>query len=309
MNKKEKNFISAVVYVHNSEQRIEDFMKMLISTLEEKFEYSEIIIVNDHSADNSSKKIKEICSSAKRCSISLVNLSSFHGLETAINAGNELALGDMIFEFDSTIVDYDSEMIMKAYQRLLEGYDFVGVSPDRKEKISSRLFYKTFEKFTGIDMSTERFRVVSRRLINRVSSMSKTVPYRKEAYMTSGFKTDTLRYSPTSDSNVTIDKSEKRFRSKLASDSLILFTEFGYRFSSAMTLIMMLVSVFMIVYSIAVYATAKPVEGWTTIILFLSFAFFGLFAILTVIIKYLQIIVDLIFKRKQYAFESVEKLT
>ena len=61
MNKKEKNFISAVVYVHNSEQRIEDFMKMLISTLEEKFEYSEIIIVNDHSADNSSKKIKEIC--------------------------------------------------------------------------------------------------------------------------------------------------------------------------------------------------------------------------------------------------------
>ncbi|MBP5698481.1 MAG: glycosyl transferase family 2, partial [Alphaproteobacteria bacterium] len=59
----------------------------------------------------------------------------------------------------------------------------------------------------------------------------------------------------------------------------------------------------------AVYFTRTPVEGWTTTILFLSFAFFGLFGVLTVIIKYLQIIVNLIFKRKTYNFESIEKLT
>ena len=55
--------------------------------------------------------------------------------------------------------------------------------------------------------------------------------------------------------------------------------------------------------------TVHPVAGWTTTILFLSVVFFGLFAILTVIIKYLQIIVDLVFKRKHYSFESIEKLT
>ncbi|MCF0130867.1 MAG: glycosyl transferase family 2, partial [Pseudobutyrivibrio sp.] len=58
-----------------------------------------------------------------------------------------------------------------------------------------------------------------------------------------------------------------------------------------------------------IYLIGSPVEGWTTTILFLSFGFFGLFGILTVIVKYLQIIVNLVFKRKRYSFESIEKLT
>ena len=76
-----------------------------------------------------------------------------------------------------------------------------------------------------------------------------------------------------------------------------------------MTIFMMLVSIFMLIYSIAIYVTSHPVAGWTTTILFLSVAFLGLFGILTIIIKYLQLIVDLVFKRKHYTFESIEKLT
>ena len=76
-----------------------------------------------------------------------------------------------------------------------------------------------------------------------------------------------------------------------------------------MTVFMMVVSVLMVFYSIVVYLTANPVVGWTTTILFLSVAFFGLFGILTIIIKYLQLLVDLVFKRKQYSFENIEKLT
>lgn len=76
-----------------------------------------------------------------------------------------------------------------------------------------------------------------------------------------------------------------------------------------MTILMMCISVFMIVYSVVIYATSNPVAGWTTTILFLSVALFGLFGILTIVIKYLQLLVDLVFKRKQYNFESIEKLT
>ena len=92
-------------------------------------------------------------------------------------------------------------------------------------------------------------------------------------------------------------------------DSLIMFTGMGYRFSKAMTILMMAVSLFMVVYSVVIYLTSNPIEGWTTTSLFLSVAFFGLFGILTVIIKYLQLIIDLVFKRKHYSFESIEKLT
>ena len=60
MNNREKNFISAVVYVHNAEERIIPFLQMLIAELETNFEHSEIICVNDFSEDDSVQKIKEI---------------------------------------------------------------------------------------------------------------------------------------------------------------------------------------------------------------------------------------------------------
>jgi len=72
---------------------------------------------------------------------------------------------------------------------------------------------------------------------------------------------------------------------------------------------MMFVSLFMLVYTVAAYLVIHPVAGWTTTVLFLSVGFLGLFGILTIVIKYLQLLVRLVFRRKQYTFESVEKLT
>lgn len=66
-----------------------------------------------------------------------------------------------------------------------------------------------------------------------------------------------------------------------------------------MTAAMMLMSIFVVGYSIIINIISHPIEGWTTTILFLSIALFGLFGILTVIIKYLQLLVDLVFKRKR----------
>lgn len=310
MANKEKNFASSVVYVHNAEDRIEEFLKTVISVMEENFEHSEIICVNDSSTDDSLNIIKEVSISAVSTSISVVNMSYFHGLEVSMNAGIDLSIGDFVFEFDHTSLDFDPTEIMKVYKRSLQGYDIVSASPDRKEKFSSRMFYKVFDKFTDLSyqMHTESFRVLSRRVINRISSMNKTVPYRKAIYASQGLKTDTIVYQPIK-KVCNQDKQEKGYRTSLAMDSLILFTQLGYRFSITMTALMMLMSIFMVIYSIVIYATATPVAGWTTTILFLSVAFFGLFGILTVIIKYLQLLVNLVFKRKHYSFEGIEKLT
>ncbi len=311
MINKEKNFISAVVYVHNAADRIEEFLKTVIETLEGNFENSEIICVNDSSTDDSTDRIRRIGKNASSCSISLINMSYFHGLETAMNAGVDLSIGDFVFEFDSTIPDFTKDTIMEVYRHSLEGFDIVSAAPDKKEKLSSAVFYKVFERFTDISykMHTESFRILSRRVINRISSMNKTIPYRKAVYATQGLKTDTIIYKPENVGTIKKDKQERRYRSGLATDTLILFTELGYRFSFTMTVLMMIMSAFMIVYSLVIYLSSDPVAGWTTTILFLSVAFFGLFGILTIIIKYLQLIVNLVFKRKQYSFEGIEKLT
>ncbi len=311
MNNREKNFISAVIYVHNAEDRIRAVLKDLISFLENNFENSEIICVNDFSNDSSADIIREISPETNRISISLINMSYFHGLETAMRAGTDLSIGDFVLEIDSTFVDYKTEAIMDVYNRVLEGFDIVSASPDRKERFSSKIFYKVYDRFSPTNgrMQTETFRILSRRVINRVSNENKTVPYRKALYSTCGLKTDNLKYKVIKDWQKKMDVSEKKYRTSLAVDSLILFTNLGYQFSKVMSLMMIFITVVVLVYTIVAFIVSNPIEGWTSTILFLSVVFFGLFVILTIIIKYLQIIVELVFKRKNYSYDSIEKLT
>lgn len=311
MTNKEKNFASAVVYIHNAENRVEIFLTTIMEVMEENFEHSEIICVNDSSDDNSLNLIKKVSVLASTTSISVINMSYFHGLEISMNAGVDMSIGDFVFEFDNTYLDFASSVVMDIYHTLLKGYDIVSASSDRKEKFTSKIFYKVFDRYTDLSykMTTESFRVLSRRVINRVSSMNKTVPYRKAIYASCGLKTNNIKYKSIDHTIVLSDKKEHKFRFGLAVDSLILFTEVGYSFAKIMTVFMMLMSIFMTLYSIMIYATSNPVAGWTTTILFLSVAFFGIFGVLTIIIKYLQLLVDLVFKRKHYSFESIEKLT
>ncbi len=311
MADKEKNFISAVIYVYNAEDRIGRFLETIVGVMEDNFEHSEIICVNDHSSDGSVSVIRNISDKVTGTSITVVNMSYYHGLELAMNAGVDMAIGDFVFEFDNTNLDFGDDVVMKVYNRSLEGYDIVSASADRKDKFTSRVFYNIFDRFAdqSYKMTTESFRILSRRVINRISSMNKSVPYRKAVYANSGLKTDSLKYLVVEQQCSINDKREKSYWKNLAIDSLLLFTEFGYRFSMSMTFAMMIISIFMVLYSIITYIVYHPVEGWTTTILFLSFAFFGLFAILTIIIKYLQLIVNMVYKRKHYSFESIEKLT
>ena len=312
MENKEKNFISAVVYIHNAEDQVPGFLSAIIKALEDNFEHSEMICVNDASNDGSYEAIKAVSEAADSTSISIINMSYYHGLELSMNAGVDLSIGDFVFEFDSTTLDFNPELISKVYHRSLEGFDIVSASPDKHEKLSSRLFYQVFNRFAPFpyEMATERFRILSRRVINRIGSMNRVILYRKALYMNCGLKTDTLRYLPQeSKASKHRDRQEHSYRSRLAVDSLILFTQLGYRFSMVMTMLMMAMSLFVVAYTLVTYLTLHPVAGWTTTILFLSISFFGLFGVLTVIIKYLQLLVDTVFKRKHYSFESIEKIT
>ncbi|MBQ9211546.1 MAG: glycosyltransferase [Clostridia bacterium] len=307
----ETNFISAVVYVHNAGNRVAEFLRVILHTLESNFAHSEIICVNDASEDDSLQRIRTVSAEAKTASVSVINMSYFHGLEMAMNAGVDLAIGDFVFEFDHPWLDFDEREIMKVYRRSLAGCDIVSASPERKEKLSSRVFYRIFDRFSHLkyQMSTESFRILSRRVLNRIESENQAVLYRKAVYASSGLKTDQIKYIPKSADLPAGDRRERSYRAGLAADSLILFTELGYRFSMIMTGIMLLIALLILVYTVVAYFTLHPVEGWTTTILFLAVCFIGLFGIQTIIIKYLQLIVDMVYKRKHYSFESIEKLT
>ena len=308
---KEKNFISAVIYVHNAEKQIADFLRTVATVLENNFVKSEIICVNDFSDDTSVDKIKEISREFNKTCISILNMSYFHGVEIAMTAGVDLAIGDFVFEFDSAVLDFSPDEIMRVYRKSLEGFDIVSASPNKTMRKSSQGFYSLFNRFSRLHykMTTERFRILSRRVINRISTMNKTMPYRKPVYAACGLKTTNLVYEVTANIRETEDSFTKNYRKSLAEDSFIIFTDLGYRVSMMITSIMLFFTVGVGVYSLVFKIIKNPIPGWTSTILFLSVSMFFVFMILTIVLKYLQILVNLVFKKAHYSFESIEKLT
>lgn len=308
---KEKNFISAVLYVHNSENEIKEFLPIIYQSLNSRYDKFEIICVNDASTDNSKQEIEKFAKAINTAVISIVNMSAFQGVEMSMNAGVDLAIGDFVYEFDCLVLDYDHKLIAELYYKALEGYDIVSAAPEKIAHSSSKLFYRVFNKYSTSHSTIqhERFRILSRRAINRVKSLNKSLVYRKAVYANCGLNCTTVFYRNTVQYRK-MEKEEKTHRLELATDSLILFTNAVQKLSLYTSLIFLGITVAIGGYAwLSYFSSHKPVEGWTPLMLFLSIGFFGIFLILTVTLQYLAVILRIVFKKRQYLIESIEKIT
>lgn len=307
---KEKNFVSAVVYCCNDADCISPFIESLDTVLFANFLKYEIIVVNDASEDKSSQLVKEyahkVNGEVKEHTITLLNMSYRQGLESSMNAGTNLAIGDFVYEFDSICDDFDMNLLMQVYRHSLKGYDIVSAKSAKKSLWMSRRYYHIFNKYARLQhaIGTETFRIISRRAINRIHSITQNIPYRKAAYANSGLAIDTITYNPTK----TITKKRYSDSWKVAIESLLLYTDVPFRATIILALFMLIVSMAVGIYAVVYRLLSTPVEGWTTTIFFMSFGFSGLFIILAMVIRYMQTLVRLNFRKKDYLFESIEKL-
>ena len=306
-----QQFVSAVVYLHNDASSVTGFLRMLEQTLGQSFAHAEVLCVDDHSDDATCDAVRMAAREMTACELSLIRLSAPQGVEVAMRAGVGFAIGDFVFEFDSALADYEPELIARVFKRAMEGYDMVSAAPRGRVRRSSRWFYRVFNRAYPGDFSfrTERFRVISRRLINRITAQSAEVPYRKVAYAASGLGCDTIEYAPVDQAVGRKDRQIERIRRDTAIDALMLFTNVAYRFAVAMCLVMAGCTVFAGVYTLVVFLLGTPVSGWTTTMLLLSGGFFGVFAILTMALKYLAIVVRLLFRKQTYTISAIEKIT
>ena len=182
-------------------------------------------------------------------------------------------------------------------------YGYPAVPGPRTVRGGSSLFYKVFNAHSqsAYRLRTDAFRLVTRRAINRVHASSTHLPYRKAAYAASGLKMTDLEF----DGRLT-DNSGGRFA--LAMDSLALYTDAGYKLSAGIAIVMMFLALAELAYTLIIFCAGHPIEGWTTMMFVLTLGFAGLFAVLTIIIKYLSLLVDLVFKKQNYLIESIEKI-
>ena len=298
---KEKNFISAVVYVYNNEDEIEYFLKSINETLASNFEKYEIICVNDYSTDDTVKIINNISKEFQNTTVNIINMSYKQGLEKSMLAGVDFAIGDFVYEFDTCIIDYDLSLIMDIYQKSLQGYDIVAASPNKNNSLLSSMFYSLLNKFGGQDkLKSERFRILSRRGINRINQNTSNIVYRKVVYYSCGLKYTHITYKPVIKKQINKDF---LYNQNLAIDSIIAFTNIGYKISMTATLVMMCLLIMSIVYSLIVKILGLNVSGgWMTLMWIMSLSFFVLFGLASIIIRYLSMILGLINNKSSYSF-------
>ena len=301
-NNKESNFVSAVVCLHNAGASAAEFFAALDGVLAEHFSHYELIAVNDGCTDDTVPALKKWAAEHLKAPLTVVNMSLRQGVERAMNAGLDAAIGDFVFEFDRPAMNYAPDLIWQAYQKALTGFDVVNVCPSRQRPMSTA-FYRVFNKFSNspYKLSTDAFRLVSRRAINRVKAISDDLAYRKAAYAASGLACASLTFegAAAKDDGPRLDK---------AVDSLALYTDAGYKMSLGISLGMMVLTLLALIYTVAVFCLGQPIAGWTTTMLVLSAGLSGLFFILTIAVKYLDLLVRLTFKKQSYLIEGVEKL-
>lgn len=307
---KNKCFVSTVVYLHNRTlSEIEHFCDKVVRKLSDNFENNEVIFVCDGHGEVDSNSINEVLNKLElKIMAETVQLAYYQGIEAAMCAGDDLSIGDFVFEFDSIDVDYDSKLVLDVFNRAREGFDIVSAG-DNSMKMASRIFYKLINHRSAYEVRHESFRVVSRRALNRIKILNNTIPYRKMLYAASGLPTDYIRYTPVkSGKKGRRNRKESSYRLNAGINYMMIFTKIIEKITIFLSAVFLLVTIGTGAWALYSFFVEENVAaGWVSTMGVMSFGFFGVFLLISILIKYMSLILDMNYKKAAYVVESVNK--
>lgn len=307
---KESNFVTGVVYLSEDIEQSIEFVSEITTFFQNHFVNFELIGVNDNVIPDTKIFLSKLHDQGIKNTFTLLNMGFTQGLELAMNAGDDLAIGDFVFEFDSCYKDYSDELIMEVYLKVLSGFDIVAAGT-KTNRLTSKIFYMLFNKSSRLptEIGTESFRIISRRAINRIEALNKVIPYRKAIYANSGLSSTTLYYQSSQNEGYAISHHESSdMRTSTALNAIVLFTDFFFKFSFGLSLLMIILTLVGTVYTLTIFFAGKPIPGYTTTMLLSTSSFFAIFIILAIVIKYLSIIVSVLVKKQKYIIKNIEKI-
>lgn len=167
--------LSVVSPVYGAASLLRNLVDEIESSVKQITEDYEIILVEDHSPDNSHEIIRQIASANRN--IKGLFLSKNFGQQLAINAGLDAATGDWIVTLDCDLQDTPA-YIVDMYNKALEGYDIVYASRQNRQdntikKVGSKYFNHLLGYLTEMqqDESIANYVLYSRGAVNAMKSM------------------------------------------------------------------------------------------------------------------------------------------
>lgn len=282
---------SIIIPVYNSEEIVSETVKQVLSKFDEWQLNCEILLVNDGSKDKSWEVLEELSKTHSR--VVSIDLLKNYGQHTAVLCGIKHAKGDFLITMDDDLQNPPSEII-KLINEIDKGHDLVfGKFPKKKHKpyrrlgtkIISYLNTKVFNK--PKDITLTNFRIFTRQVAERVVNHNTYHPYITGLLlMYSGKVSNTMtEHAPRLIGNsnyslIRILKLVARLLFNYSSYPLKILTGVGF----VIAFIAFAIGVFFVVRAVTI---GTNVEGWTTLVVLLSFFNGFLFIMLGVLGEYI----------------------
>ncbi len=261
--------LSVVIPMYNESESLEPLFAALIPVLEQASASWEILCINDGSVDNTLEGLRYYHQQEPR--IRYISLSRNFGHQHALACGMDYAQGNRIFIIDADLQD-PPELLPSMMEAMDRGADVVygkrlkRVGEGFFKKISAKIFYKTLGILSEVPIPSDTgdFRLMSRRVVDRLRDMPERVRFQRGLVSWLGFTQVALEYNRDArlmgKTHYTISN-----MLRLAEAGIISFSTQPLRFAIWLGTIMVGFSIILLFYVFISYLQSGTVRGWASI--------------------------------------------
>ena len=306
--------ISLIIPCYNEEESLPPLYEELKRVTAEMTEYTfEMLFIDDGSKDKTLSILKDMAKTDER--VKYISFSRNFGKESAMYAGFCNVTGDYAAVMDADMQDPPS--LLPQMMEILKTQDYDSVATRRTTRkgepiirsFFAKMFYKIMRKISPVDMvdGARDFRLMKRKMVDAIVSMSETNRFSKGIFGWIGFKTYWLAYE-----NVERVAGQTKWSFwkllKHSIDGIMNFSDAPLKLASWSGFFFTFVAVVMLlVVFIRALVWGDPVAGWpSTVCIILFVGGIQLFCI-GVIGQYLSKVYTETKKRPQYIVGDTNK--
>lgn len=295
--------ISIILPSYNEQDNIFPTYDAITSVLKQNRIDHELIFIDDGSTDHTYDRISELAK--QHHTAKGISFSRNFGKESAIFAGLEAASGDCAVIMDCDL-QHPPTLLPQMYELWQNGYEVVEAVKSNRGKesafhrICANSFYGIISNVTKMDMkNASDFKLLDRKAIDSLLLMPERTPFFRALSSWVGFRTVQI---PFEVQDRVIGSSKWSFWSlmKYALQNITSFSGAPMQIVTVLGWFMLIPSFVLSILTLYQHFTGTAVEGFTTVILMLSWIGSILMLSLGIIGHYISRIYDEIKARPRY---------
>ena len=263
--------LSVIIPIYNEEANIQALYTRLLSVLEPMGLSTELIFVNDGSADRSIYLIKALAQADRR--VKFIQFSRNFGHQIAVTAGLDASEGQAVVIIDADLQD-PPELIADLYRKMQEGYEVVYARRRRRagesflKLVTAKAFYRILQAITSvtIPVDTGDFRIIHRKVVEVLKQMPEQQKFLRGQISWIGFRQTFVEYDRQSRAGGQTGYTYAKML-RFAMDGITSFSDFPLKVATFLGFFVSGIAFMVLLYALYAKIIAHDsVPGWASLI-------------------------------------------